>query len=101
MTGALQKIVKRLGRLPAEKQDFIASVIEDELAADRKWDETFATEASQKLLAKMGEEAIREYDKGATTPLFEGLNHRRAKRSRRKAAPGQQRKMSRKTRANA
>ncbi|HEY7036616.1 MAG TPA: hypothetical protein VH482_35135 [Thermomicrobiales bacterium] len=65
MTESLQRIVNLVEQLPPEEQDAIAEMIERELA-DRKWDELFATEASDRFLARLSSKALREDDSGLT-----------------------------------
>lgn len=55
MTQLLEKVLIEVYKLPPEKQDFIATIILEELEDERKWDKTFAE--SQDLLAKLAEEA--------------------------------------------
>ena len=55
MTQLLEKVLSEVYKLPAEKQDFIATIILEELEDERRWDKAFAE--SQDLLAKLAEEA--------------------------------------------
>lgn len=55
MTQLLEKVLTEVYKLPPEKQDFIATVILEELEDERKWDKAFAE--SQDLLAKLAEKA--------------------------------------------
>lgn len=55
MTQLLEKALDEVYKLPPEQQDFIATIILEELKDERRWDKTFAE--SQDLLAKLAEEA--------------------------------------------
>ena len=55
MTKLLEKVLSEVYKLPAEKQDFIAAIILEELEDERRWDKAFAE--SQDLLAKLAETA--------------------------------------------
>jgi hypothetical protein len=67
MTVLLEKAVHKINELPVKDQDAIASLILDEIEAERKWDQLFSS--SQKELSKMASEAIIESCSGKTTPL--------------------------------
>jgi len=47
MTQLLEKALAQVSRLPDPDQDAIASLILDELADDRQWDEAFARSQEQ------------------------------------------------------
>jgi hypothetical protein len=53
MTQLLEKALAQVSRLPAPDQDAIASLILDELADDRQWDEAFAR--SQEQLGRLAD----------------------------------------------
>lgn len=55
MTQLLEKALNEVYKLPPELQDFIATIILEELEDERRWAKTFAE--SQDLLAKLAEEA--------------------------------------------
>ncbi len=55
MTQLLQHALDALSRLPQDEQDTIAAIILDELADQRRWDESFAK--SQHQLARLAEKA--------------------------------------------
>jgi hypothetical protein len=61
MTPLLERALEEVTHLPVEDQDAIASLILDELADERRWDEAFARSQAQleKLAAKVRED-IRE-----------------------------------------
>ncbi len=54
-------------QLPPDGQDAIAAIIIEELTDERRWDESFAR--SHDVLAKMADEALKEFSSGKTTPL--------------------------------
>ena len=72
MTMELKSVIAKLERLPEEEQKIYASVLEELLAADKKWDALFAK--SSDLLASMAQEAIEEYESGETLPLEDLLD---------------------------
>ena len=53
MTQLLEKALAQVSRLPDPDQDAIASLILDELADDREWDEAFTR--SQELLGRLAD----------------------------------------------
>jgi len=53
MTKLLDKAITKVHSLSSDKQDFIASVILDELEDDLKWDQAF--KETQPQLAKLAE----------------------------------------------
>ena len=53
MTQLLEKALAQVTRLPDAEQDAIASLILDELADDRQWDEAFAR--SQEQLSRLAD----------------------------------------------
>lgn len=60
MTDLLQHALDELKKRPQTEQDAIASLILDELADDRRWDESFARTQDQLAeLAARGREAMR------------------------------------------
>lgn len=67
MTELLEKAISKLKALPTEEQNAIASLILDELEDDQRWEESFAS--SGDMLAKLGAEAIAEYQAGKTEEL--------------------------------
>jgi predicted amidophosphoribosyltransferase len=67
MTTLLEKAMAEASKLPEEEQEAFAAWILAELESERRWDDLFAR--SQDLLAKMAEEARREYHAGRTEPL--------------------------------
>lgn len=69
MTGLLEKAFAKAANLPEEEQDELARVLLEDLAAEEKWDQAFAS--SQDELAALADEAIAEFDQGETRPLEE------------------------------
>jgi hypothetical protein len=67
MTERLDQAIAQLQQLPADQQDAIATLILDELAADQRWDASFAR--SSHVLAKLAAEAKAEYRAGKTQEL--------------------------------
>jgi hypothetical protein len=71
MTELLEKAFAEASKLPQEAQDMLAKMLLDDLAAEEKWDETFAE--SQDKLARLADEALAEYQSGKTKNLEEIL----------------------------
>jgi len=67
MTTLLEKAMAEASKLPEPEREAFAAWILSELESERRWDDLFAR--SQDLLAKMAEEARREYRAGLTEPL--------------------------------
>jgi len=60
MTRLLEQALAELQKLPPASQDAMAAIILDELADERRWDETFARSQDQlKQLADQAREQIR------------------------------------------
>lgn len=72
MTMELKAVIKKLEQLPEDEQKHYASVLEELLTADKKWDDLFAE--SSDLLASMASAAINEYERGETLPLDDLLD---------------------------
>ena len=64
MTKLLERAISEISKLPEEEQDALASVILEEMVAEKRWSEMFAQ--SQDLLVAMAEEAEKEYEAGET-----------------------------------
>lgn len=47
MTTRLKAVIKRIEALPKEEQDVLATVIEEELAGERAWEDLFATTSEE------------------------------------------------------
>jgi len=71
MTELLEKAFAEAAKLPREAQDMLAKMLLDDLAAEEKWDQTFA--GSQDKLAQLADEALVEYQSGKTKKLEELL----------------------------
>ena len=71
MTELLEKAFAEASKLPQEAQDMLARMLLDDLAAEEKWDETFAK--SQDRLTRLADEALAEYRDGKTKKLEEIL----------------------------
>ncbi len=67
MTQMLKKAFDEASRHPQELQDAIAAIVLAELAAEQRWDKTFAH--SQDALSKLADEALAEHRAGRTRPL--------------------------------
>lgn len=67
MSKLLEKAMAEASKLPEPEQETFAAWILAELESERRWDGLFAR--SQDLLAKMAEEARREYRDGLTETL--------------------------------
>lgn len=67
MTELLKKAFDEASKLPREQQDAIASLLLDELKAERRWDRAF--DDSQDALAKLANDALAEDDRGETEDL--------------------------------
>ena len=71
MTELLEKAFAEASKLPQEAQDMLAEMLLVDLAAEEKWDETFAN--SQDKLARLADDALAEYRDGKTKKLEEIL----------------------------
>jgi len=67
MTTLLEKVLERVGVLPQDEQDAIASQILDSLADEEGWKECFA--AKRDRLRDLAREALDEDERGETRPL--------------------------------
>jgi hypothetical protein len=67
MTQRLQEVISLLSNMPERDQDAYADWLMEELASEKRWEEAFAR--SPDTLAKLAEEALREYREGKTLPL--------------------------------
>jgi hypothetical protein len=64
MTQLLQQAVAEVQKLPQQEQDAIATLILEELADERRWDEVFAR--SQDQLARLATKVRDNIDAGRT-----------------------------------
>ena len=67
MTALLERAIGEAAKLPEQQQQAIATLILDEIASETRWNEQFA--GSQDLLARLGADALREFERGETKPL--------------------------------
>ena len=67
MTKALRKAFEAASRLPDREQEELAAAILEELAADERWEATFAE--SQSALKRLADEALKEHRAGRTEGL--------------------------------
>ena len=67
MTALLEKALEKVGALPQEEQDAIASEILDSLADEEAWKDRFA--ARRDRLRQLAQEALDEDDRGETRTL--------------------------------
>ena len=63
----LEKAIGEVSKLPARQQEAIASIILEEIASEKRWDDQFA--GSQDALANLAEKAVAEFNEGKTLPL--------------------------------
>lgn len=75
MTKLLEEVVARMKELPEEEQDFYATQLREELAADQRWDELFS-QTTDEQAQTIVERLRRERAAGETRPLDEFLNRR-------------------------
>jgi hypothetical protein len=71
MTTLLEQALQKVGSLPADEQDAIASQILDSLADEEAWRRRFAEKRI--VLRRMADEALAEDERGETRPLDELL----------------------------
>ena len=67
MSRLLQKAIERVGTLPEDEQDAIASQILASLADEEAWKARFAEKRD--ILRRMAREALEEDARGETLPL--------------------------------
>lgn len=67
MTQLLEEAFAEASKLPQQEQDALAAVILEELASERRWDQTFADSAD--LLAQLAHHALAEHRAGKTHRL--------------------------------
>jgi hypothetical protein len=67
MTTLLEKALEKVGALPQDEQDAIASQILESLAEEEGWKQRFAAKREQ--LRELAAEALREDARGETRPL--------------------------------
>jgi len=67
MTQLLQQALAEVQKLPQAEQDAIAELILEELADERRWDETFAN--SQDQLERLADKALDDIRAGRTREM--------------------------------
>ena len=67
MTKLLEKAFAEVAKLSESEQEALAAWILEELASERRWEESFASSAG--VLARLADEAIAEHRGGQTRPL--------------------------------
>ncbi len=67
MTDLLEKAFSKAARLPDDEQDAFARWLLDEIESERRWSRSFET--SQRQLANLAREALKEDLAGRTEPL--------------------------------
>lgn len=71
VTADLAEAIAAAAKLPLEDQDYLAYRLQEEMADEKKWTDSFAN--SVDLLDKMAAEALQENSEGKTRPLEELL----------------------------
>ncbi len=72
MTTLLEQVLEKVGELPSEEQDAIASQILDTLADEQGWKKRFSEKHD--VIKRMAEEALAEHHRGETRDLDELLD---------------------------
>ncbi len=67
MSALLEKALQKVGTLPPDEQDAIASQILDSLADEEAWKQRFS--GKKDVLQRMAQEALDEDRRGETLPL--------------------------------
>ncbi len=67
VTKRFERVIIKVGELPAQEQDALADWILAELEDDLRWEKAFAN--SQSALEKMAEKALQDRAQGKTQPL--------------------------------
>lgn len=67
MTTLLEKVLEKVGALPQDEQDAIASQILDSLADEEAWKRRFA--AKRGRIRQLAQEALEADQRGETRPL--------------------------------
>ncbi|HZO55538.1 MAG TPA: hypothetical protein VFB63_22710 [Bryobacteraceae bacterium] len=71
MTSLLEQALQKVGTLPADEQDAIASQILDTIADEESWKRRFSEKRA--ILRRLADEALAEDARGETRPLDELL----------------------------
>lgn len=67
MTRLLETALSQAAALPDAEQDAVAAILLAEMAAEKRWSESFAK--SQDMLAGLAQKALAEHAAGNTKPL--------------------------------
>ena len=67
MTKLLEKAFEEASELSEKEQNIVTKWLLEELAAERRWEKTFAE--SEDLLSQLADEALEEHRQGKTKPL--------------------------------
>ncbi|MFZ5821700.1 MAG: hypothetical protein ACOYYJ_17520 [Chloroflexota bacterium] len=67
VTKKFERVIIKVGELPADEQNALADWILEELEDDLRWQEKFSQ--SQDLLEKMAVQALKDRARGKTQPL--------------------------------
>lgn len=67
MTQALDTVIAKLARLPADEQDRIAKWLAAELASEDRWNKLF--DESRDVLGDMADEALKDLEAGRTREI--------------------------------
>ena len=67
MTKLLEKAFEEVCKLSEKEQNIVAKWLLEELAAERRWEKTFAE--SEDLLSQLADEALEEHRQGKTKLL--------------------------------
>lgn len=73
MTLTLRAAIAQAEALPESDQDALAALLLAEIESEARWDELFSRPESERLLARMAAEAMRDHDAGRARPLDELL----------------------------
>lgn len=68
-TQLLERAFAEAAKLPVREQDALATLVMEEIAAEKQWDDAFAN--SQDMVAQMAEQALAEHKKGETRLLVD------------------------------
>ena len=71
MTTTLQQAFEKAAALPPERQEALAAIVLEEIAAEDRWQQSFAR--SQDALARLAAEALAEDAQGRTLDMDESL----------------------------
>jgi len=71
-TKKLEQVIEKVRQLPEEQQAALAELIEgalEDIREDIRWQVSLASPASQVLLSRMADEALKQHRAGKTKPL--------------------------------